>query len=60
MKYILSGIQIILLSKKDQVVHFLLKRKDIVFQRSRDLWPSNDLKNNVVFKIALWDLKTQI
>ena len=26
-KYILSGIQIIILSKKSQVVHFLLKRK---------------------------------
>ena len=33
---------------------------DIVFQWSRDLWPSNDPKLNIVVKIALWDLKTQM
>ena len=24
-----------------------------------DLWPSNDPKNNIVVKMALWDLKTR-
>ena len=25
----------------------------------RDLWPSNDFKNNIVVKMELWDLKTR-
>ena len=59
-KYISSDIKIIILSQKSQFVHFLLKRKgEILHFRSRDLWPSNDPKNNLVVKIALRDLKTR-
>ena len=57
-KYILSGIQIIILSQKSQFVHFLLKRKGgILYFDGHVTYDPNDPKNNIVSKMALWDLK---
>ena len=60
-KYILSGILIIILSPKSPFVHFLLKRKGGILYFNGHV--TYDLpmtpKNNIVVKMALWDLKTR-
>ena len=37
----------------------LRRYANIAFQWSHDLCPSNDPKNNIVVKMALWDHKTR-